>query len=171
MNYGVTIMIKWLKIAGLGEQRLKHAACKSRSRNNARNARFSGHRQLVDASLALAVCLALGLSLLLTGCGADVESQEAVLDNGVQTVTTELEPGSYAPITVQMGVPVRWTIHADERAINGCNNAIAIPSYGITINLQPGDNLVEFIPDKTGEIPFSCWMGMIRSSITVVDEL
>jgi plastocyanin domain-containing protein len=37
--------------------------------------------------------------------------------------------------------------------------------------LEVGDNIIEFTPDKSGVIPYSCWMGMIRSQITVVDDL
>jgi plastocyanin domain-containing protein len=31
-----------------------------------------------------------------------------------------------------------------------------------------GNNVIEFTPKKPGIIPYSCWMGMIRSQITVV---
>jgi plastocyanin domain-containing protein len=34
-----------------------------------------------------------------------------------------------------------------------------------------GENIIEFTPEKTGTIPYSCWMGMIGSSIEVVDDL
>lgn len=95
----------------------------------------------------------------------------ATISGDVQYVTTTLRSGRYEPITVQAGVPVKWTIQADPDEINGCNNAMNIPAYGISnFKLNPGDNLIEFTPDKTGKIPYTCWMGMIRSSITVVDE-
>ncbi len=95
----------------------------------------------------------------------------AELENGVQTVTTEFGPGNYAPFAVQAGVPVRWTIRIAADDINGCNNPIIVPSLGRRIELEPGDNLVEFTPTKAGTISYSCWMGMIRSRIVVVDEL
>ena len=34
-----------------------------------------------------------------------------------------------------------------------------------------GDTVIEFTPTSSGTFPFSCWMGMIRSKITVVDDL
>jgi sulfite exporter TauE/SafE/copper chaperone CopZ len=95
----------------------------------------------------------------------------AVVEGGVQKVTTTLSPGRYEPIAVQAGVPVQWNIQADASDINGCNNRIVIPAYNIEKQLEPGDNLIEFTPDKTGAIPYSCWMGMIRSQISVVDDL
>ncbi len=91
--------------------------------------------------------------------------------DGVQTVTTTLKSGEYEPITVQSGIPVKWTIKAEDGTINGCNNSIIIPEYNITKDLEEGDNVIEFTPSKTGTIPYSCWMGMIRSKITVVDYL
>jgi len=39
----------------------------------------------------------------------------------------------------------------------------------LKVDLKPGENLIEFIPEKSGTFAFSCWMGMIRSSITVTD--
>jgi len=94
---------------------------------------------------------------------------QAELVDGVQLVTTELKSNRYAPITVQAGIPVRWTIHAADGTLNGCNNAIVIPAYGIEKPLEFGDNVIEFTPDESGIVPFSCWMGMIRSQITVVE--
>jgi hypothetical protein len=46
-----------------------------------------------------------------------------------------------------------------------------IPKYNIEKKLIPGDNVIEFTPEEAGTIPYSCWMGMIRSSITVVDDV
>ena len=40
----------------------------------------------------------------------------------------------------------------------------------MTIPLKPGDNVISFTPDTSGVIAYSCWMGMIRGSITVVDS-
>ncbi len=95
----------------------------------------------------------------------------AKLENGVQTVTTEFKDGYYVPFTVQAGVPVKWTIRVTEDELNGCNNPVTIPAYGIRKVLVPGDNLVEFTPKKTGTIVYTCWMGMITSRIRVVADL
>lgn len=95
----------------------------------------------------------------------------ARLEGNVQYVTTRLEGGRYAPIVVQKGIPVKWTIQAGERDLNGCNNPMTIPQYKITKKLLPGDNLIEFTPAETGTITYTCWMGMISSSIKVVADL
>ncbi|MDR0708458.1 MAG: heavy metal transporter, partial [Spirochaetaceae bacterium] len=78
--------------------------------------------------------------------------------------------GRYPAITVQQGIPVKWTINAPQGSINGCNNRMIIREYKIEHRFTPGENVIEFTPGKTGKFPYSCWMGMIRSSITVVEE-
>lgn len=98
-------------------------------------------------------------------------SNIAKIKDGVQTVTTGLNPGSYEPIVVQKGVPVKWIIQAEAGDINGCNNSIVVPKFNIQQDLSEGDTVIEFTPTSSGTFPFSCWMGMIRSKITVVDDL
>jgi sulfite exporter TauE/SafE/copper chaperone CopZ len=95
----------------------------------------------------------------------------AVASDGVQTITTVLSSGQYEPITVQKGLPVKWIIKAQAGTLNGCNNKIVIPKYNVEKKLETGDNIIEFTPSETGTFAYSCWMGMIRSKITVVDDI
>jgi hypothetical protein len=91
------------------------------------------------------------------------------IQDDVQYVSSTFTGRRYAPITVQAGVPVVWTI--DVQAINGCNNPMQIREFDMVVDLSVGENIVEFTPTKVGTIPYSCWMGMISSRITVVDDL
>jgi plastocyanin domain-containing protein len=95
----------------------------------------------------------------------------AVVNGDVQTVATEFSSRRYAPITVQAGIPVRWTITVAPGNLNGCNGALMIPKLNIRQPLAVGETVVEFTPTETGNLAYSCWMGMIRSVITVVDDL
>jgi sulfite exporter TauE/SafE len=88
-------------------------------------------------------------------------------EDGVQIVRSVLQPGGYPHITVRVGAPVRWIIDAPDGSINGCNGVIYIPEYEIEHAFEPGENRIEFTPEEAGEFPYSCWMGMITSSITV----
>ncbi len=115
-------------------------------------------------------------SSMLTGCaspGARTESttNAAQLQDGVQTITTRFSANAYAPITVQVGIPVVWTVQLDSKALNGCNNALQIPEYQLMKKLTAGETTIEFTPTETGTIPYSCWMGMIKSKIIVVESL
>ena len=102
--------------------------------------------------------------------GTEAGAFAPVIENGVQIVNSTLSGGRYPAITVRQGVPVKWTINAPKGSINGCNNRMIIREYGIEHRFRPGENVIEFTPERTGRFSYSCWMGMIRSSITVVGE-
>lgn len=70
-----------------------------------------------------------------------------------------------AVLTVKKGVPVKWVVKGDQ--ITGCTSRIIMPSFSISQNLQSGDNIIRFTPTQTGEIPFSCGMGMVRGKFIV----
>lgn len=99
-----------------------------------------------------------------SSAGADI-----VIEDGVQIINSTLSSRRYPAITVQEGIPVKWIIDAPQDSINGCNNRMFIKEYNIEYTFKPGENIIEFTPDKTGKFSYSCWMGMIRSSITVVE--
>lgn len=134
-------------------------------------------RTIMTAGAALVIVLGVSMfsnGLALSGVGipllANTNGTTAyIAADGVQEVTTQLEPGTYQPITVKAGVPVRWTIHAEKGSLNGCNNSIIVPQYGLQQSLALGDTVIEFTPDKSGTFSYTCWMGMIRSFITVAN--
>jgi sulfite exporter TauE/SafE/copper chaperone CopZ len=141
--------------------------------------RFS--RQVMTAGAALVA--ALGLSMLAQGWSLSglpslfsmnvtrpLQGENTVtLENGVQVVHSTLQSWRYPAITVQAGLPVKWIIDAPKGSINGCNKAIHIPEYDIEYRFKTEENIIEFTPTRTGNFLYSCWMGMIRSTITVVD--
>lgn len=139
--------------------------------------RFTG--KLMKASAVLVIFLGfimMGRGLALSGVNttytdSTVPGNTAVIEGGVQVVRIELKSNSYDSIVVQKGIPVKFIINAEASKLNGCNDAIIIPKYNVKKGLMPGENIIEFTPQETGTIPYSCWMGMIRSSIEVVEDL
>jgi uncharacterized protein len=95
----------------------------------------------------------------------------ANLKDGYQEVAADVQQDSYPQIIVQKGIPVKFNLRAEKAKLNGCNSAIQIPEFNISKKLLPGDNIVEFTPDKKGSIPYTCWMSMIKSTIMVVDDV
>ena len=95
----------------------------------------------------------------------------ARIEGNVQVVSTRLMSGRYSPIVVQKGMPVKWTITAENQDLNGCNNPVTIPKYNIQKKLVTGDNIIEFTPEEEGNITYTCWMGMISSNIKVVSDI
>lgn len=146
------------------------------------NKKFNGKMMKASAVLVLVLGIFMfnngaalsGITLpVLPSAASNTEKDTniAVIKDGVQNVTTGLSPNSYEPVVVQKDIPVRWVIHAQAGDITGCNNSIVVPKFNIQQDLSPGDTVIEFTPAASGTFPFSCWMGMIRSKITVVDDL
>ena len=126
-------------------------------------------RKPLRRGLSLAVAAALILVLTLHGTPARHAGSSVQIQDGVQLVRSTLESGSYPDITVRAGLPVRWTIYAEAESINGCNHTLLIPGLDLSLRFQPGENVLEFTPQTAGTIPYSCWMGMIRGTITVTE--
>ena len=136
------------------------------------NKRFARPMRVASGALVLLMGMAMlsnglnlaGIRLRLSGSTA---SDAAVADANIQIVESELDWRGYPDITVEAGVPVRWNIHAEAEKITGCNNEMVIPALGLRVPLSEGDNIVEFTVDEPGVIPYTCWMGMLRGTITV----
>ncbi len=136
--------------------------------------RFAKPMRIASSALVLVMgvnALVSGLSLI--GAGGIPAAKPAgsggtaVIEDGRQYVYSELDYGGYPVITVRKGFPVEWTIHAKEGRITSCNNELYIPAYNLSVKLHSGDNVIKFTPEKSGSIPYTCWMGMIRSAIYV----
>ena len=93
----------------------------------------------------------------------------AVVDGDTQYVTTTLHANGYDDIQVTAGIAVEWTILADSADLNGCNNEIVLPFAGQQIRLSEGENTICFLLEEAGTYPYSCWMGMLRNTVTVVE--
>ncbi|MDR7075079.1 sulfite exporter TauE/SafE/plastocyanin domain-containing protein/copper chaperone CopZ [Neobacillus niacini] len=95
---------------------------------------------------------------------------KATIKDGVQVLNMTANVYGYTPKTlyVQKGMPLKWVVEGEE--ITGCNNTIVVPDMNIQQKLQSGNNLIEFTPGND-DLNFSCWMGMKRGVIKVVDDL
>lgn len=113
---------------------------------------------------------ALALSGINFSQGSENDSGvRAEIQDNIQVVTTKLKGGTYEPIIVEVGKPVKWNIQVSNGSLNGCNNKIIIREYEIEKSLEMGDNIIEFTPTEAGTYTYSCWMGMLRSKIYVVN--
>ena len=113
---------------------------------------------------------ALALSGINFSQGSENDSGvRAEIQDNIQVVTTKLKGGTYEPIIVEVGKPVKWNIQVSNGSLNGCNNKIITREYEIEKSLEMGDNIIEFTPTEAGTYTYSCWMGMLRSKIYVVN--
>ena len=136
------------------------------------NKRFARPMRVASGVLVLLMSMSMlsnglnlaGIQLRLPGSAA---SDASVANENIQVIESELDWRGYPDITVEAGVPVRWNIHAEAEKITGCNNEMVIPALNLRVPLSEGDNIVEFTVDEPGLIPYTCWMGMLRGTITV----
>ncbi|MFA5163442.1 MAG: sulfite exporter TauE/SafE family protein [Patescibacteria group bacterium] len=117
-----------------------------------------------------------GYNLLKLNPGKSIKKTATILDQNVETTEnlqiirmTENSRG-YSPnrFTIKQDIPVRLII--DAKAPYSCASAFIIPSLNISRQLKAGENIIEFTPKQTGNIPFSCSMGMYTGNFRVVSE-
>jgi sulfite exporter TauE/SafE/copper chaperone CopZ len=86
-----------------------------------------------------------------------------------QRIEMHIEYSGFVPavLHVKKGIPVTFAVFGDE--VTGCTNRIIILSLNISRDIGPGENLITFTPTASGNIPYSCWMGMVRGTIVVDD--
>ncbi|WP_238881519.1 sulfite exporter TauE/SafE family protein [Clostridium sp. YIM B02551] len=109
-------------------------------------------------------------TLLASSGSTNSNVAKATLQDGVQVIKMTADNNGYTPnaFYVQKDIPVKWVI--DGKQINSCNNQVVAQALNVEKKLKSGENVIEFTPgDK--DINFSCWMGMIRGVIKVVDKL
>jgi uncharacterized protein len=98
-----------------------------------------------------------------------VSELNVTLENGVQVVKMTERGNGYSPnsFTVKKGIPVKWVINATN--IYSCASSIVSRDLNISTTLQSGENVINFTPQKTGTISFTCSMGMYRGVFTVTE--
>lgn len=91
------------------------------------------------------------------------------LKNGVQIVRMTQNFSGYEPnsFTIKKDTPVKWIITSENP--NSCAASIVSSKLGIRQSLEAGENIIEFTPKETGEIRFSCSMGMYTGLFNIID--
>lgn len=105
---------------------------------------------------------------VLNDSSANIAEVQPEPRQAVQIIRMTADNNGYQPrvLYVHQGTPVKWIIEG--KAINTCNNEIIVPDLNIRKKLAKGENTIEFFPPAK-DVAFSCWMGMIRGVIKVVD--
>lgn len=85
-----------------------------------------------------------------------------------KTVHVTVNKNGFSPssISVEEGFPI--TLIFKRATKEGCGDKVVFPSLNITRDLPIGKNVtVKFTPDQSGEIAFTCGMGMYKGKIVV----
>jgi hypothetical protein len=91
---------------------------------------------------------------------------------GVQRAEGEVTLAAYPSIIVQRGIPVEFTLTADAGNIDGCNEYLSFPDFGMyDVRLIPGANVIRFTPEESGVFYFNCHLKNMEGTVTVVENL
>lgn len=92
------------------------------------------------------------------------------IEKGIQIVRMTQEARGYSPnsFTITKDMPVKWII--DSKDSGSCAASIVAPTLNIRKFLEPGENIIDFVPKDTGSIKFSCSMGMYTGKFNVVEN-
>lgn len=122
---------------------------------------------LVSTNGALVAAGLPNIQIDLSGIGASSQNIQNL--PVTQNMEIDITSSGYSPnyIRVKKGLPVNLTLKTKNAF--SCASAFRIPSLGISKNLAPNDTqLITFVPTQSGQIPFTCSMGMYRGIIEVI---
>lgn len=97
------------------------------------------------------------------------QASVASAKNGVQEVTINVSNSGYkADVnTLKVGVPVKLKLITNN--VKSCSRAFTIPDFDyFKILPENGTEMVEFTPEKTGKLAYTCSMGMYGGSFNVI---
>jgi len=98
---------------------------------------------------------------------ATQNDQNVAVENGVQIVQMKQSSTGFTPnkFTIKQNMPVKWIVTATD--LNSCSSSILVSKLGIRRTLKLGENTIEFTPQDSGEIKFTCAMGMYPGKFIV----
>ena len=104
--------------------------------------------------------------LIAFGGNNSARNQDVDITQNPEIIVTS---SGYSPNYIRVRKGSEVTIKLVGKDAYSCASAFRIPSLGISKNLQPNDTqLITFVPEKTGRIPFTCSMGMYTGIIEVI---
>ncbi len=117
-----------------------------------------------------------GLNLLKVSAGLsgiDIQKEantNVITENGYQVARMVQDETGYKPnsFIVKKGLPVKWAVKTVYPY--SCASSLMLPKYNIRTLLTEKEQVFEFTPEETGDIPFSCSMGMYSGVFHVVED-
>jgi plastocyanin domain-containing protein len=106
----------------------------------------------------------LASAIFLISCASSKTENAAAPTEPIKiTVSTSYEPKS---IAVKKGQPVKLAFYRKDD--KNCGGEVVFPKLGIKKELPVGEIVsVEFTPQETGDLAFTCGMNMMRGKILV----
>ncbi len=87
------------------------------------------------------------------------------------TVKVTVSKNGYSPSTIDVEKGHKVRLEFTRTDAKNCGGEVVFPSLNIRKKLPIGKKVVvEFTPDKTGDIAFTCGMGMMKGKIVVAEN-
>ncbi|MBS3123346.1 cupredoxin domain-containing protein [Candidatus Woesearchaeota archaeon] len=138
--------------------------------NNRSDSNNSSNRSKLWIAGLLLLIVMLGFFLYRNSFGQELTGNVVAEDStSVQKANLYMSNYEYKvePSILKKGVPVKMTVNA--ASLRGCARNVVIKDFGIRKTISSVDNIIEFIPDKTGMINIACSMNMYRGTFTIVE--
>ncbi|HYD03958.1 MAG TPA: cupredoxin domain-containing protein [Alphaproteobacteria bacterium] len=132
-----------------------------------KNVLIFGTLLLVIAAIAVVLAIS-GNNQSKSNQNNDINADtQTVYVGDAQQVKLSVQGGTYilSPSTLKKDVPVRMEV--DMNTVKGCARSIVIPEFGVRQYVEPGNNVIEFTPTKTGTFDIACSMVMYTGTFTV----
>lgn len=118
--------------------------------------------------LALAIFnISNGYTLMSLGGPTKIAPSTSIVSDEVQEIRMTESDSGYTPnvFHIKPNTKTRWIIDATNPY--SCASQLTAPSIGVSKQLEPGENTVEFVSPASGTIKFSCSMGMYSGKIII----
>ncbi|MCB9805300.1 cupredoxin domain-containing protein [Candidatus Peribacteria bacterium] len=80
------------------------------------------------------------------------------------------DDSGYSPNIINVKPNSKIRLIVDAKSPYSCSSTIVIPSVGVSKRLVAGENIIEFVSPSSGEVRFSCSMGMYTGKFVVSDS-
>lgn len=121
---------------------------------------------LVNAAAGLRLA---GFSPSIGGGDELASAPQVTIEEGFQTLRTFQVATGYVPANAALyaGIPTRWIVESLEA--RSCAIFLQVPSLGIAVTLEEGENTIELPALPPGRVAYTCSMGMYGGQLTVVE--
>ena len=87
------------------------------------------------------------------------------------TVKVTVSKQGFSPSTIDVEKGHKVRLEFTRTDAKNCGSEVVFPSLNIRKKLPVGKKVVvEFTPDKTGDIAFTCGMGMMKGKVVVAEN-
>jgi plastocyanin domain-containing protein len=114
--------------------------------------------------------LYLVLASLIVAAGGAFALVTNVVEAHTRTVKIKVNKNGFSPASIEVEAGHKLNLVFNREADNNCGDVVVFPSLKIRKRLPlKKDIIVSFTPSKTGEVTFTCGMGMYKGAIVVSD--